>query len=153
MSKRIKFEVGDVVRVREYEGHCGFGPGEHTLVATDFTGFVGGGTSGDQYLRGWLPERFELVRKNPDTLIRTRLVVTAKDRQGNMGSTIDCPIARSVKRRVKSGVNVSVGGTRFSVWDATDTQWYSHPLKYWERVREATGTIHFYVNIPQKYLR
>lgn len=89
---------------------------------------------------------------------RVRLVVTPKDiRNKSIMDTSNCPIALALKRQVKKGVEIAVGGTDYTL--KFNGKRYDKPIDYqrlWDisyPTRYRGGSLHFYTEIPTEYLK
>ena len=90
-------------------------------------------------------------------LVRVRLVVTPTDLEGDMSKNRDCPIARSLKRRLsKSVTEWGIGPDYIRLGNYDPLENY-HPFDYWKKIEQAqhknpNKSIHFYVNLPKQFL-
>lgn len=90
-----------------------------------------------------------------------RLVLTSKDLKANMGSISDCPMARSINRRLKEDYYVSMGGDNFDICERAPTGRrlceYMLPVQYFAKVKHAqksgASRVHINVEIPAQYLK
>lgn len=93
--------------------------------------------------------------------MKVRLVLTPKDLQALRGSNTDCPMARSIKRRLKPGYSVGMGGRELYIYKGSayeSTPVYEGKSNYWNKLVAAQKanngkSIHIYVDIPAEYLK
>jgi hypothetical protein len=156
--KMSKIEIGDVVRFKAKQNDIwpetyGMMGREFVVVADKTDSFFGDKlfkieSDNKKDHKFWNQDRFELVRRNPESLKRVRLVITTKDFKEAKGWP-NTKLRRAVARQVKKTCKLNIGATLGYIDDwEFDLNRDDMDKKYM-----AGKTFHVYLDIPRKYLK